>query len=240
MNTIPLRTPWVSAFPDVDIHADESKVKKHPRYPAAKAGDTAASMDLVLDLMNNAAVNRLRHYQSRSPVIVPVHGIEGISANTIPAVLAVCLADTLGFEISTEIVQTSRAAHTCSSGWWRLKSQALFSGEVASDRPHILVDDFIGMGGTFANLRGLIEAKGGQVLHAQALTGKLRSAKLGLQPETLRSLREQHGDIEPWWRTEFGYGFDALTESEALYLLRIEQTDTIRRRLAEAEPKSDR
>jgi hypothetical protein len=46
----------------------------------------------------------------------------------------------------------------------------------------------------------------------------------------------KHGDdLETWWRAEFGFGFDALTESEARYLLRAEDADTIRRRLAEAE-----
>lgn len=239
MQPTALRAPWVSAFPDVDIHAPESIVKKHPRYKAAKGGDTAAAVDLVLDTMSETAIERLRAYQDLAPVIVPVHGLEGVSSNTIPAALAVCLAETLGFNLSAEIVQTSRAAHTGSSGWWRLKSQALFSGEVTQGEAYILVDDFVGMGGTFASLRGLIEAKGGKVIHAQALTGKPRSARLALQPETLQALREKHGHIEPWWRTEVGYEFDALTESEALYLLRIEQADTIRRRLVEAKPQRD-
>ena len=65
------------------------------------------------------------------------------------------------------------------------------------------------------------------------------SAKLALQASTLRALRSKHCDIETWWVAEFGYGFDKLTELEAFYLLRIEQADTIRRRLAEAEPKRD-
>jgi hypoxanthine-guanine phosphoribosyltransferase len=236
---LPVRAPWPSNFPEADIHAAESSIKKHDRYAAAKAGSTEAAVGLVRDMLDEAAVDRLSQYLTGSPVIVPVHGIEGVSANTIPAVLAVFLSDKLGFELSTDIIQTSKAAHTGSSGWWRLKSPALFSGEVAAGRSFILVDDFIGMGGTFANLRGHIEAHGGTVIHVQALTGKPYSAKLALQASTLRALRSKHGDIETWWVAEFGYGFDKLTESEALYLLRIEQADTIRRRLAEAEPKRD-
>jgi hypothetical protein len=65
-------------------------------------------------------------------------------------------------------------------------------------------------------LRGFIEAKGSQVVHARALTGKPRSAKLRLQPKTLQALREKHGQIEPWWKAEVSCGFDAVTESEAL------------------------
>jgi hypoxanthine-guanine phosphoribosyltransferase len=186
---LPLRAPWPPGFPDADIHASESLVKKHPLYAAAKGGDTAASVGLVMDLVDEAAIECLRRYRSRAPVLVPVHGLEGVSANTIPAALAVCLSDALGFELSTEIVQTSKAAHTGSSGWWRLKSPALFSGEVAPGRPYILIDDFIGMGGTFANLRGWIEAHGGTVIHAQALTDKPHSANLALQDSTLQALR---------------------------------------------------
>ncbi|HSO84653.1 phosphoribosyltransferase [Thiocapsa sp.] len=239
IQTLPLRATRPSSFPDADIHAAESRVKKHDLYAAAKGGDATASVGLVLDLLDEASIESLRRYESRSPMIVPVHGLEGVSANAIPAVLAVCLSDRLGFDLSTEIIRTSKAAHTGSSGWWRLKSPALFGGEVTAGRSYILVDDFIGMGGTFANLRGYIEARGGAVVHAQALTGKPYSAKLALQASTLQALRSKHGDIETWWVAQFGYGFDELTESEALYLLRIEHADAIRRRLAQAESQGD-
>jgi hypoxanthine-guanine phosphoribosyltransferase len=237
---LPSRNAWPRGFPDADIHAPESRVKKHDLYGAAKAGDVEASVELVLDVINAAAVERLRQYRKLSPIIVPVHGIEGVSVNTIPAVLAACLCETLNFDLETAVVQTTKAAHTGASGWWRLQSHALFRGEVVPGRPYILIDDFLGMGGTFANLRGYIEAKGGMAIHAQALTGKPRSAKLALQTSTLQALREKHGEIEPWWRAKFGYGFDALTQSEALYLSRAEDADTIRRRLAEAASEGDR
>lgn len=237
---LPSRAAWPHRFPDADIHASESRVKKHDLYGAAKAGDVEASVELVLDVLNADAIERLRRYRKQSPVIVPVHGIEGVSANTIPAVMAACLCDELGFDLEATIVQTTKAAHTGASGWWRLQSHALFNGEVVPGRDYILVDDFLGMGGTLANLRGYIEAKGGAIIRAQALTGKPRSAKLALQTSTLQALRDKHGEIEPWWRAEFGYGFDALTESEALYLGRAEDADTIRRRLAQAASEGDR
>lgn len=41
------RAPWSSNELDVFIAAPESIVKKHPRYPAAKAGDSVASWSLV-------------------------------------------------------------------------------------------------------------------------------------------------------------------------------------------------
>ena len=43
-----------------------------------------------------------------------------------------------------------------------------------------MVDDFIGQGGTLANLRGWIEEHGGKVVAAVALTGKPYSANPSL------------------------------------------------------------
>jgi hypothetical protein len=61
------------------------------------------------------------------------------------------------------------------------------------------------------------------------------SATLALQPGTLAGLRDKHGaEIEDWWQGIVGYRFDCLTESEARYLVRVENADAIRARLIEA------
>ena len=100
----------------------------------------------------------------------------------------------------------------------------------------MLVDDFVGMGGTLANLRGYIESQGGKVLAAVSLTGKPHSAKLALSSERLQELRGKHGtELENWWIGQFTHAFDALTESEARYLARTEAIDTIRDRIAAAK-----
>ena len=62
---------------------------------------------------------------------------------------------------------------------------------------------------------------------------------LGSDPEVSRSLiqavRDKHGDeLEIWWQKEFGYGFGCLTQSEARYLERSQDADTIRSRMAAA------
>ena len=104
-----------------------------------------------------------------------------------------------------------------------------------------MVDDFIGQGGTLANLRGWIEEHGGKVVAAVALTGKPYSAKLSPDREQIRELREKHGsDFETWWQGHFGHTFDCLTQSEARYLARSPDVDTIRSRLAAAERAGDR
>ena len=140
--------------------------------------------------------------------------------------------------MENSLVQINRVGHTKSSGWHRLAHQAQFDGDVQPGRAYLLVDDFIGQGGTFANLRAFIEGRGGRVIGALALTGKAYSSRLALTNETLNALKVKYGNFESWWREQFGFDFDALTESEGRYLLRAEDADTIRNRLAEAKQKS--
>jgi hypothetical protein len=100
---------------------------------------------------------------------------------------------------------------------------------------YFLVDDFVGQGGTLANLRGYLIHGGGRVIGATTLTGRADSATLALQAGTLANLRLKHGEpIENWWQEVFGYRFDCLTESEARYLIRVEDADAIRTRLVAA------
>jgi len=81
-----------------------------------------------------------------------------------------------------------------------------------------------------------IEAQGGKVLDDLTLKGKLYSAKLTLEQTQLQELREKHGtNIESWWQESFGHAFDCLTQSEARYLARTSDVDTIRDRIAEAK-----
>jgi hypothetical protein len=87
-----------------------------------------------------------------------------------------------------------------------------------------------------SNLRGYIEANGGNVLAAATLTGQRRSARLALDKAKLDELRGKHGEeFEKWWQERFGYAFDCLTQSEARYLADSPDADTIRDRIAEAE-----
>ena len=110
-----------------------------------------------------------------------------------------------------------------------------FGGNVVKGQVYVVVDDFIGQGGTLANLRGWLETHGGEVVGAIGLTGKPYSAKLSPTKEQLDELKGKHGEhFEGWWREHFGHAFDCLTQSEARYLARSPDVDTIRSRLASA------
>ena len=99
----------------------------------------------------------------------------------------------------------------------------------------MMVDDFIGQGGTLANLRGWIAKRGSAVIVAVGLIGKPYSAKLSLSKEQLHELRRKHGPTFEGWRQErFGHTFDRLTQSKARYLARSPDVDTIRSRLVAA------
>ena len=218
------------------LHADESSVKRHPQYQAAKAGDITAADLLVAELANQERAWDLRAFLEGGAVeLVPIHALEFAGVNEIPAALARRLSAWLGFPINDSIVQTNTVGHTGASGFQRLANQALFAGEVKSQQRYLIVDDFVGQGGTLANLIGLITSRGGHVVAATVLTGKPYSAKLASDDSLIRSLREKHGqDFENWWRQAFEFGFDSLTRSEARYLENSPDAHAIRDRLIAA------
>lgn len=233
---LPPRTPW-SDFPRVVIHAPEVDVKKHPSYAAAKAGDAGSAFSLVADTLSEEAVQEIvAVVGDRSPFLVSAHAYERNGVNAIPEALASELSERTGFEVDSSIVQTNIVGHTGANGFARMARQAAFDGEVVAGADYWLVDDFIGQGGTLANLRGFLESKGGHVIGATALTGKPHSAKLAPTAERIAALRAKHGnELEVWWKTRFGHDFDCLTESEARYLEQTADADTVRNRIAEAE-----
>jgi hypothetical protein len=237
----PPRRLWAD-FPDVLIHAAESRVKQHPAYTAAKTGDAVAALQLVEDVFDDPQLGSLRSIVGdRRPVLVSAHAYEREGVNAIPEVLADVMGQRLDWLVDSGVVQTNVVAHTGADGFARLARQPGFDGAIVAGADYVMVDDFIGMGGTLANLRGHIESHGGKVLAAVVLTGKPHSAKLRLSPERLNELRSTHGtELEHWWQERFGHAFDALTESEARYLVRTPDIATVRDRIAAAEQAGDR
>ena len=69
------------------------------------------------------------------------------------------------------VTQINVVAHTGADGFSRLARQAEFAGVVQVGCEYVLVDDFVGMGGTLANLKGYIESNGGRVLAAVCRCG---------------------------------------------------------------------
>lgn len=229
------RFPW-NAFPPVVVAADESTVKRHPEYEAAKTGDVASAKRLAAHLCSPLFIDSIQELVGgRQAALVPVHALESQGYNRIPAAFAELLSERLNLDVEIGIVQANVVNHTGATGWQRMVRPAVFDGPVSAGRDYFMVDDFVGQGGTLANLRGYLMHGEGRVLGATTLTGRADSATLTLRLATLAALRAKHGEpIENWWQGIFGYRFDCLTESEARYLLRVEDADTIRARLVAA------
>ena len=236
----PPRVPWLD-FPGAVLLAEETRTKKHLEYAAAKSGDSVAAANLVKSLVGTsglAAVGELvADVKESGPLaLVSAHAYERDGVNAIPGALAELLSVRLGLLHEDSVVQANIVSHTGAGGYGRLARQAAFGGNVAAGVRFVMVDDFIGQGGTLANLRGWIERQGSTVVGAVGLTGKPYSAKLSPTLEQLDELRQKHGtEFEGWWRERFGHAFDCLTQSEARYLARSPDADTIRDRLAAAE-----
>jgi phosphoribosylpyrophosphate synthetase len=179
------RKPWSIGFPDVWIHADELAVKRHPHYALAKSGDTDHAALLVNELINVNIIQKMRSLQSFSPILISVHAEEEMGKNAIPEVMADVLSAELGWPTEPDVVQANVVNHTGADGFSRIARQAVFAGDIVAGCNYVIVDDFIGQGGTVANLRGHIENLGGTVLAATVLTGKPFSAKLSLSASQL-------------------------------------------------------
>ncbi|MBV1702925.1 MAG: hypothetical protein KGQ46_14010 [Hyphomicrobiales bacterium] len=237
------RSRWPENFPDVVIHGDLRTRDKHPYLPMAKAGSANAALALVRDLLNGVAIERIAGLlQGRAPIIVPVTALEVAGFNAIPDAMAQELSERLHLPLSSgEIVQSNKVAHTRSNGWHRLVTPATFTGAVEAGADYLLVDDHVGFGGTFANLRGHIEANGGHVLALTALTETGGGKEIAVRSGTLSVLCSKHGsDLDHFWRAIFAHGLDCLTNIEAGYLCRVESFDAIRNRLAEAAEQARR
>jgi hypothetical protein len=212
----PSRTPWHD-LPPVVLHSTESSVKKHAFYGAAKSGSGQAAAELVRQLASPVATETLRNLiGEQRPILVSAHAQEAQGINAIPEALANQLGADLGLDVASGVIQNNIVMHTGAGGFERLARQASFEGPIVPGREYLMVDDFVGQGGTLANLKGHIEINGGHVIAATSLTGKDYSAILTPAIDQLAALRAKHGrELEDWWRGRFGHGFDELTQSEA-------------------------
>jgi hypoxanthine-guanine phosphoribosyltransferase len=217
------------------ICANEPEATRHPLYADAKVGDAKAAEGLILDVLSGVPDSAFEPLiGKRKPRLLAVHAVEAAGMNAIPRVFARHLAQRFDLLLESGVVQLNRVTHTRADGYHRLAFPAVFDG-LLNPADHLLIDDFVGQGGTLANLRGHVEAQGGKVIGAISLAGKRRSTQLRLGAETLQNLRGKHGEqLEEWWTSTFGYGLDRLTESEAGYLFRSDDFVAITTRLASA------
>ena len=234
---LPVRLPWPPDFPEVVIHTGVRIRDSHPGYRAAKAGDANAALTLASDLLSPEGIVRLRVIVNhRAALLLPVVADELTGFNAIPDAMAHILGNALGLAVvAGEIVQTNKVGHTRAPAFQRLVTPATFEGRVQAGASYVLVDDHVGLGGTLANLRGYVEARGGTVITMTTLTESRDARAISLRPDTRDVLRERHGEeLDDLWKSQFGYGIDCLTEVEALNLCRQQSVTGIEDFLAQA------
>jgi hypoxanthine-guanine phosphoribosyltransferase len=230
----PYRQKWQNCFPNVILNAALGDASKHSYYVAAKSGDLDAALILAIDLVNQEAIEKLATIiQNEKPLLVPVHAEEAISINRIPLAYAIILGRKLDLPVELNVVQSAKVSRTGSDGFSRLAFPPPFSGEPSVKADYaIILDDTLTQGGTLANLRGYLGQFGIQTLAATTLTGKNYSSTLAITDVTLKNLQENYHELEHWWISYFGYGFECLTESEARYILNSKKdVDAIRNRI---------
>lgn len=234
---LPVRLPWPPDFPEVIVHTAVATRDAHPQYLAAKSGDAMAALLLAGALLSSAAVAQIgRILGSRSATFLPVVADEQMGFNAIPDALAQLLGFRLGCPVAAgQIVQSNMVGHTRAPAFQRFVTPATFDGPVETDTNYILVDDHVGLGGTLANLRGYVEARGGRVIAMTTLTESREARSISLQKSTQAMLWDKHGQaLDLFWRQQFGHGIDCLTEIEAQNLCRQPSLARIEDFLAQA------
>lgn len=229
------RTAW-GDFPEVVTQAGLGGIKDHPDYRAAKSGDAEAAVRVVQDTISDDVLESIRTLiGNRNPKIVAVHAEEASGRNKIPLAYAKVLGQRLRLEVSDDIIQSNKANHTDAGAYHRIAVQPVFDGPVEQGNDYLIVDDTLAMGGTLANLRGHIEANGGNVILASTLTGHRAGLKIGITDQMQAKLINKHGqELNDYINQEFGFGIESLTQGEAGHLRSAPSLDAIRDRLSEA------
>jgi hypothetical protein len=202
-----------------------------------------AAVVLVLDLISDSGVTRVREIVGERRIkIVGVHAQEARGRNKIPVAYAEILAHVLDQNAVPEIIQSSIANHSAApSIYHRMVAQPAFEGPVDPGALYVIVDDICTAGGTLANLKGHIEINGGEVIGMSTLASNSPGEPyyISLADQTLARLKYRHRGLDSFWKEEFGYGLECLTEGEAGHLLKAPTVDAIRKRLAEARRDLD-
>lgn len=235
------RAPW-GEFPSVVSNGALGGLKSEPEYEAAKAGDKAAALQLADRLMTDEALAQVESLLTgKKAKLVPVLAEEESGRNKIPLMVAEVLADRLGLEVEYGIVQAQKVGRTNQGADHRLAFSPSFTGEVKAGERYLVVDDTLAMGGTLASMRGYIENRGGHVVGGMVMTAHPGALDLKVKQKMLNSIQRKHGaEMDEYWKQEFGYGVDRLTQGEAGHLKAAQSVEQIRNRITAARNEAGR
>lgn len=229
------RAPW-NDFPKVIRNSGLGVLKNEPNYLAAKAGDMKAALNLAGRLITDDTVKQIKELiGNEKPRLAPILGVEAAGNNKIPLAMAEVLADRLGLDVELGIIQREKVNRTGAGADHRLAFNPTFEGTVSPGQKYLIVDDTLTMGGTIASLRGYIENRGGKVVGASVMTAHEGALDLAVKPSMLAGIEQKHGvEMNTFWKENFGYGIEKLTQGEAGHLRSAASVDAIRTRISAA------
>lgn len=229
------RAPWRD-FPPVVRNADLKDLSKEPEYQAAKAGDEHQAIELVNKLIKPETIEQLKELiGDKKPVLVPIMSEEANGNNKIPLAAASLLGHELGLEVGHDVVQINHVGRTGAGIDHRLAFPPVFDGQIEAGQDYLLIDDTLSVGGTIAAARGYIENRGGNVMGAAVMTAHKDVLNIVVKSNMLAGMEAKHGDtMDSYWKKEFGYGTDKLTQGEAGHVKAAENVEQIRNRITAA------
>ncbi|MFZ9937746.1 MAG: DUF7178 family protein, partial [Luteolibacter sp.] len=224
-----LGRPWPANFPNVVISTTVGKMKSHPAYVSAKAGEPRAAFRVVNDLVK---VDRLRELGRQFPgaIVAGLHAEEATGHNMLPEALADAIANHAGLELDEDIVIANTPKRTGSSAIHRLASRPEIAGNVKAGRQYILADDVATQGGTLSEARAYIEEQGGEVVAVVTMAAAQGGTVLAMSEKTRLALQEKFGNdaLNEFAAATSLYGgqWQAFTNSEGLAILKYAKLET--------------
>jgi len=205
---------------------DDARLKAHPDYKAAKAGDATAAARLVRALVSDKSLQAARDRFGSDAVYVPVMALESTGHNQIPNAMAQMYADATGAGKNVGIAQSNAAHHTGARPLERMAVRPVFDGDVVAGKFYVLVDDVTTMGGTFSERADHIRAGGGEVAGIVSIVNAARTGdNLSPAPHTIKLIDGRFGHaIEELFNVKPA----ALTRAEASYILNFKDADALR------------
>lgn len=218
------------------LFTQDERLKVHPAYKLAKAGNQDAALELVIDVAVPWLYEQCDRFGAGLLFVAP-HAQEASGDNAIPQTLSSVCAEIFNGTSDTEIVQSDRVYHTGADPMERMAARAQFVGRVVPGAEYVLVDDVISLGGTLAELANYIQLYGGIVKGAVVLVNAGRNPELVPKAKFVQLIKERFDDE---FTEVFGIEPGALTANEAQYLAGFRSVDAIRNRLVAAEQEIDR
>ncbi len=240
MERVKNKLNWPKDFGEATVILPYEKLRKYRNYVAAKAGDEEAAVKLIDDVVKESLVKWMQEKYPGS-IVVSVQAIEAKGRNKLPVAFATKIADVNEFENNFGIVQENKPQRTGKDALHRLIYRSVFSGNVQQGGNYIIVDDVITQGGTLNDLRKYIQSKGGNVVHAAALSAGMQkstgaeSKVMKIKEETVKALYSKFGTAvdEMLFRFKIAEKVSQLTESEAQYILGFPNLTPLIRKILE-------